>query len=83
VSSPATGPALEARDLLEIGELRDFHAVAPAFPAEPPGAQRRAFPVVLDEAQIVDRRIDADGVERLEISSCRSGGEGLRITWYW
>jgi hypothetical protein len=41
--------AFEAGDPLEIGELRDFHAVAPAFPAEPPGAQRRRFPVVLDK----------------------------------
>src|SRR5262249_10641420 len=33
----------EARDLLKIGELRDLHAVAPAFPAESPGAQSRAL----------------------------------------
>ena len=52
--------AFDAADLLEIGELRDFHAVAPAFPAEAPGAQRRAFPVVLDEADVVEQRIDAD-----------------------
>ena len=59
--------AFEARDLLEVGELRHFHAVAPAFPAEAPGAERRALPVVLDEADVVQLRIDADGVERLEI----------------
>ena len=29
--------AVEAADLLEIGELGDLHAVAPALPAEPPG----------------------------------------------
>ena len=59
--------AFEARDLLEVGELRHLHAVAPAFPAQPPGAERRRFPVVLDEADVVELGIDADGVERLEI----------------
>ena len=59
--------AFEAGDLLEVGELRHFHAVAPAFPAEPPGAERRAFPVVLDEADVVQLRIDADRGERLQI----------------
>ena len=28
-------------DLLEIGELRDLHAVQPDLPAEPPRAERR------------------------------------------
>src|SRR4029079_9984811 len=40
--------AVEAADLLEVGELRPLHAVAPDFPAETPGAQRRALPIVLD-----------------------------------
>src|SRR5262245_11131937 len=31
--------AVEAADLLEIGELRHLHTVAPHLPAEPPGAQ--------------------------------------------
>ena len=47
------GIAVEAADLLEIGELRHLHAVAPHLPAEPPGAERRALPVVLDEADVV------------------------------
>ena len=59
--------AFEAGDLLEVGELRHLHAVAPALPAEPPGAERRRFPVVLDEADVVQLGIDADGVERFEI----------------
>ena len=33
--------ALEAANLLEVGELRDLHAVQPDFPAEAPGAKRR------------------------------------------
>ena len=45
----------------------DFHAVAPALPAQPPGAERRALPIVLDEADVVQRRIDADRGERLQV----------------
>ena len=45
--------AFDARDLLEVGELRHFHAVAPAFPSQPPSAERRAFPVVLDKTNVV------------------------------
>jgi hypothetical protein len=76
--------AFDAADLLEIGELRDFHAVAPAFPAKPPGAERRAFPVVLDKADVVQQRIDADGGERAEIELLQvRTALGLRITWYW
>jgi hypothetical protein len=59
--------AFETGDLLEVGELRHLHAVAPAFPAEPPGAERRAFPIVLDETDVVNLWIDADGVERFQI----------------
>ncbi len=47
------GLAVEAADLLEVGELRDFHAVEPDFPAQAPGAERGVFPVVLDEAHVV------------------------------
>jgi len=60
--------AVEAADLLEIGELRDLHAVAPDFPAQTPGAQRRALPVVLDEAQVVQGGVDPEGVEALEVA---------------
>ena len=54
------GPAFEAADLLEVGELRDFHAIEPDFPADAPGAERRRLPVVLDETDVVHFRIDAD-----------------------
>ena len=76
--------ALEAGDLLEIGELRDLHAVAPALPAEAPGAERRALPVVLDEADVVERHVDADGGERVRgRAPAGRAGDGFRITWYW
>ena len=59
---------LDATHLLEIGELRDLHTVAPDFPAQPPGAERRALPVVLDEADVVQGRVDADRLQRTEIA---------------
>ncbi len=59
--------AFDASDLLEISELRNFHAVTPAFPAEAPRPERRALPVVLDKADVMQRRVDADGLERLQI----------------
>ena len=70
--------AFEAGDLLEIGELRDLHAVAPAFPAEPPGAERRALPVVLDKADVVDRRVDADDLQRIEVEILDVGRRRLQ-----
>jgi hypothetical protein len=56
-----------AADLLKIGELADLHAVAPDLPAQPPGAERRAFPVVLDEAHVVGQRVDADRLEASQV----------------
>ena len=67
MSSPETGSAVDAADLLEVGELADLHAVAPDLPAEAPGAQRRALPVVLDEADVVQRRVDAERRQAAEI----------------
>ena len=77
MSSPGDRPALEARDLLEIGELRHFHAVAPALPAEPPGAERRALPVVLDEAQVVDRSDRCRSRRAIEVELLQVGRRGL------
>src|SRR5262245_40902729 len=44
---------VEASQLLEIRPLRDLHPVAPDLPSEPPGAERRLLPVVLDEPHVV------------------------------
>ena len=49
-----------AADLLEIGELTDFHPIAPDFPTQAPGTKRRAFPIILDEAEIVQQWVEAD-----------------------
>ena len=69
--------AVIAAHLLEIGELRDFHAVAPHFPAKAPGTQRRAFPVILDKADVMDQGIDADFHEAAEIQLLQIGRAGL------
>ena len=61
------GAALEAADLLEVGELGHFHAVDPDLPTKAPCAQRRAFPVVFDEAHVVLIGVDADGAQAAEI----------------
>jgi hypothetical protein len=58
---------VDAAGLLEVGELGDLHAVEPDLPAEAPGAQGRRFPVVLDEADVVLFRIDAEAAQRVEI----------------
>src|SRR4029079_1882274 len=69
--------AVEAPDLLEIGELRQLHGVEPHLPAEPPSAERRALPVVLDEADVVVRGIDSNRVEALQIKVLNVGRRRL------
>src|SRR3546814_10229649 len=70
--------AVEAAHLLEISELGDFHPVAPDLPAQPPCAQCRRFPVVLDEADVVEQRVDADRGEAAQILLLQVGGRGLQ-----
>ncbi len=59
--------AVESADLLKVGELGDFHAVQPDFPAQSPGAERGVFPVVFDQAYVVRLGIDAERFERTEV----------------
>src|ERR1700716_944086 len=59
---------LDAADLLEIGELADLRAIAPDFPAQAPGAERRALPIVLDEADVMQGRVDADCLQGAQIA---------------
>src|SRR3546814_4563559 len=66
-SSDVCSSDLKAAHLLKIGELGHLHPVAPHFPAEPPGAKRWRFPVVLDEADVVEQRVDADRGEAAQI----------------
>ena len=69
--------AVVAADLLEVGELRHLHAVAPDLPAEAPGAERRALPVVLDEADVVEVHVDADRGEGAEVDVLQVGRRGF------
>ena len=75
--------ALDAADLLEVGELGDFHAVEPDFPAQTPGAEGRRFPVVLHEAHVVHRGVDADAAQRLQVQVLDVVRLGLSTTWNW
>jgi hypothetical protein len=69
--------------LLEVGELRDLHAVEHHLPADAPGAERRRLPVVLLEADVVLRGLMPHASRLSRYSCCTSSGAGLRITWNW
>ena len=69
--------AIMAADLLEIGELRHFHAVTPNLPAQPPSAEGRGFPVVLDKADVMQRGVDADGFQRAKVEVLQIGRRGF------
>jgi hypothetical protein len=60
--------AVDPADLLEIGELRDLHAVQPYLPAQAPRAERGVLPVVLDEAYVVGCKVEAERGEGAEIA---------------
>ena len=63
----------EAADLLEVGVLADLHPVAPDLPAQAPGPDGGIFPVVLDEADVVQGRIEADGAQRPQVEVLHVG----------
>ena len=59
------GIEVEAAALLEVGELRNLQSIEKYLPADAPGAERRRFPVVFLEANVVLLEFDADGGEAL------------------
>src|SRR5690606_9544036 len=61
------GVAIQPPYLLEVSELSYFHSVKPDFPAQAPCAQSGVLPVVLDEADVVLRRVDTQGFERVDV----------------
>ena len=63
--------AFQTADLLEIGELRDFHPVAPDFPAEAPGSESGRFPVIFDKTDVVGGGIKADRGKAAKIEFLR------------
>ena len=61
------GVEIDSPALLEVRELGGLHAVYPDLPAEPPGAQGGAFPVVFHEAHVVLGEVDAEGLQGAEV----------------
>src|SRR5208283_4833751 len=70
-------PAIESTDLLEIRELRDLHPIEPDLPPEAPGAERRGFPVVLDETYVVRTRIEAERTQAVQLELQNVGRRGF------
>src|SRR6056297_1623836 len=68
--------AVQPPDLLEVGELGDLHAVQPDLPPQAPGPQRGRLPVVFDETDVMNPRIDADRPKRVQV-------ERLDLQWRW
>ena len=68
---------IDAAHLLEIGELRDLHAVKPDFPAKTPGAERGRFPVVLHKTDVMKGGIDAEAPQTLQVHILDVDGRGL------
>ncbi len=55
-----------------------FHPVAPDFPAQAPGPHGGVFPVVLDEADVVQAGVDADRLQAAQIELLQVVGVGLQ-----
>jgi len=72
------GVEVEAAGLLEVGVLGDLLPVEPHLPAQPPRAEGRRLPVVLDKADVVLARVDADGLQALQVEFDRVAGVGLQ-----
>src|SRR5262245_31964938 len=61
------GIAVEAADLLKVGKLSDLHAIAPHLPAQAPGPQGRALPIVLHEADVMELGVDANAGQACQV----------------
>ena len=73
----AHGVQRQAARLLEVGELGDLLPVEPDFPAQAPGAERGRLPVVLHEADVVARAVEADGFQAGQVELLGVAGVGL------
>jgi hypothetical protein len=49
----------------------------------PHAPEGRVLPIVLDEAHVVLREVEAHRGERTQVEVEDVGGEGFRTTWYW
>ena len=68
---------LHAACLLEVRKLRNLEAVEQHLPADAPGAERRRFPVVLLETNVVLARVDTARLQALEIQLLHIVGRRL------
>ena len=71
------GRKVDPAALLEIRELSDLQAVEQDLPAHAPGADRRRFPVVLVEAEVVVAKGDPERREAPDINVLDVAGRGL------
>ena len=74
------GIAIDAADLLKIGELADFHAVTPYFPSKTCRTERRTFPIVLDKSDVVLQWVDTKRLQTVEIEILAVLWDGLSMT---
>ena len=74
----ADGRKIDPANLLEIGELRHFHAVQPHFPAKPPRAEGRRLPVVFDEADVMLFLMDPQCTKAAKVEILHIVGRGLQ-----
>src|SRR5712664_2384743 len=58
------GVEVDPADLMEVG---DFEAVEQHLPPNAPGAERRGFPVVFFEANVMFLEMDSDSAQALEV----------------
>jgi hypothetical protein len=61
------GVEVQAAALLEVSELGDLETVEQNLPADTPGAERRRFPVVFLEANVMLAQVDADRGQALQV----------------
>ena len=76
--SPEIGREVDAARLLEVGELRDLLPVEQHLPADAPGPEGRRLPVVLLEADVVGRGIDAERAQAAEVEVLDVGRRRLQ-----
>ena len=58
---------VQTADLLEVGELRNLHAIQPHFPAKTPRSERRGLPIIFDESDVMGQQVEAQRAQRVQV----------------
>ena len=66
----------QSPNLLEVGELSDFHTIKPNFPTKTSWTSWWVFPVIFNKTNIVFQRIDTQFFQWLKV-------EFLDVWWWW